>query len=167
MDETNCKTTEFRELGRKKQKLPEPECIRVLKTETRGVLSLLGDNGYPYGVPMNHYYCEEDGLIYFHSGGHGHKIDSMHRWDKASFCVYDSGFRREGEWALNVSSVIVFGRIEFVEDRERIYRIARELSLKFTDDLNYIEQEIIKSGPGTTMFALKPEHISGKIVNES
>ena len=157
----------FREMLRGKQRLPKEECIEILMREKRGVLSLLGDDGYPYGIPINHFYCEEDGKLYFHSGKKGHKIDAIRRCEKSSFCVYDRGFRREGEWALNIRSVIVFGRIEILEDRERIYDIARRLSRKFTDDEEYIEREIRNSGPGTLMFALAPEHMTGKLVNES
>ena len=157
----------FREITRIKQKLSDEECAEVLRTEVRGVLSVLGDDGYPYGMPLNHYYNEEDGCLYFHSGKKGHKIDAMAREPKASFCVYDRGYRREGEWALNIRSVVVFGRVEFVEDRERIYAIARALSRKFTDDEAYIEAEVARSGPGTCVFCLVPEHMTGKIVNEA
>ena len=157
----------FRGMLRKKQQLSEDECIDILKTQLRGVLSVLGDDDYPYGIPINHYYCEADGKLYFHGGKKGHKIDAMKRHDKASFCDYDEGFRKEGEWALNIKSVIVFGRIEFVEEKEKTYRISEELSRKFTDDDEYIQQEIDRSGPGTLVFALVPEHITGKIVNES
>ena len=130
----------FRDMMRFKQQLTKEECIKILKEEPRGVLSVLGDDDYPYGMPINQYYCEEDGKLYFHSGRKGHKIDAMKRHDKASFCVYDNGFRREGEWALNIKSVIVFGRIEIIEDRDKIYDIARKLSYKFTDDETYIEK---------------------------
>ena len=157
----------FREITRIKQKLSDEECAEVLRTEVRGVLSVLGDGGYPYGMPLNHYYNEEDGCLYFHSGKKGHKIDAMAREPKASFCVYDRGYRREGEWALNIRSVIVFGKIEMVEDTETIYEIARKLSRRFTDDEEYIEREIQKSGPRTLMFRLRPEHIRGKLVNEA
>jgi len=157
----------FRELTRINKKLPEEECIRILKEELRGVLSLLGDGEYPYGVPLNHYYNEEDGKLYFHSGKKGHKIDALTKHNKASFCVYDKGYREGDDWALNIRSVIVFGRIEIIEDREMIYEISRRLSRKFTADEQYIEKEIRQSGPGTLMFALVPEHICGKLVNES
>ena len=157
----------FREMVRKKQQLPQEECIQILKQQLRGVLSVLGDDGYPYGMPINHFYCEEDGKLYFHGGKFGHKIDALKRCDKASFCVYDEGYRKEGEWALNIRSVIVFGRVEFIEDEETTYRISRELSYKFTKDETYIDEEIIRSGPRTLLFALVPEHISGKLVKES
>ena len=157
----------FRPLLRKKQQLSQEECIDILKKQLRGVLSVLGDDDYPYGMPINHYYCEEDGKLYFHGGKVGHKIDAMKRHDKVSFCVYNEGYRKDGEWALNIKSVIVFGRVEFIEDEATIYRIAEDLSHKFTQDENYIEDEIKRSGARTLMFALVPEYITGKLVNES
>ena len=157
----------FRKMVRFKQQIGEEECLRILKEEKRGVLSVLGDDGYPYGMPVNHYYCEEDGTIYFHGGFKGHKIDALRRCDKASFCVYDEGYREEGDWALHIKSVIVFGRVEFIEDRETIYRLSAELSRKFTQDEAYIQGELDRSGPRTLMFALVPEHMTGKLVKES
>ena len=156
----------FRNVTRIKQVLSNEECISILKKQLRGVLSVLGDNDYPYGMPLNHYYNEEDGKLYFHSGQKGHKIDAMLRHPKASFCVYDEGVRENGNWYLTIRSVIVFGKIEIVEDREKIYNIARKLSHKFTNDEAYIEHEVENSGPGTLMFALIPEHITGKWVTE-
>ena len=44
----------FRGMRRFKQQVSEEECIRVLKEQPRGVLSMIGDNGYPYGIPMDH-----------------------------------------------------------------------------------------------------------------
>ncbi|MBP5607070.1 MAG: pyridoxamine 5'-phosphate oxidase family protein [Lachnospiraceae bacterium] len=157
----------FRELTRKKQMISEEECIQVLKNEPRGVLSVLGDDEYPYGMPLNHFYCEEDGKIYFHGGKTGHRVDAIKRHDKVSFCIYDQGFRNEGEWALNIRSVIVFGRIEIIEDMDKIIEISRSLSYKFTNDEKYIEHEIINAGPRTFMFALVPEFITGKLVKEA
>lgn len=156
----------FRELTRKKQEIPQEECIEILKTQLRGVLSVLGDDDYPYGMPLNHYYSEEDGIIYFHGGRKGHRTDALKRHNKASFCVYDDGIHEEGEWALIFRSVIVFGYVEFIEDRETVYRISEKLSHKFTEDDEYIKNEIKKSGPGTVLIALHPEHISGKRVTE-
>lgn len=157
----------FREIVRKKQALTLEECKEILQNEPRGVLSLIGDGGYPYGVPINHYYCEENGHIYFHSGKSGHKVDALRACDKASFCVYDGGYRCEGEWALNIKSVIVFGRIQIVEDHDEAMDICRKLCYKFTSDSDYIEKEIATSGKNTLCFKLVPEHITGKKVNES
>lgn len=157
----------FRKMIRFKQQISQEECVEILKNEKRGVLSVLGDDDYPYGMPIDHFYNEEDGHIYFHGGKKGHKIDAMKRHDKVSFCVYDEGFRKEDDWALNIKSVIVFGRVKFVEDEEKAMEISRRLCYKFTDDEEYIEHEIKYSGPGTLVFELIPDHMTGKLVNES
>lgn len=156
----------FRELARKKQALPLEECLEILKNEKRGVLSVLGDGGYPYGVPLNHWYCEEDGRLYFHGGKRGHKIDAVREHDKVSFCVLDGGAPGEDGWWLRFRSVVVFGRVEPVEDHDRALDICRRLSSKFTWDEAYVDREIQQSGPGALVFALTPEHITGKLVNE-
>jgi len=157
----------FREMVRKHLQLPERECLDVLRQEPRGVLSVLGDDGYPYGMPMDHWYNEEDGHLYFHSGPMGHKVDALKNCDKVSYCVFDKGFVREGEWALNIRSVIVFGRMRVVEDRERAIELVRKLSYKYTDDETYIEGEIKKTGKIVLVYELIPEHMTGKLVNES
>lgn len=157
----------FRELTRKKQQLSREDCFRILKTEPRGILSLLGDDGYPYGLPIDHWFNEEDGCIYFHSGKEGHKVDAMKAHNKASFCVCDQGYREEHDWALNIKSVIVFGRIEFVENPETAIALVRQLSLKYTGDVAFIEEEIRKYGHEVLCFRLVPEHITGKITKES
>ena len=157
----------FRPMVRKKQQISEEACIQVLKEQPRGVLSVWGDDDYPYGMPLDHWYCEEDGKLYFHSGKIGHKVDAMKRHDKVSYCVFDEGYRREGEWALNIQSVIVFGRIRVVEDPVEAMDIVRKLSYKYTSDTEYIEKEILQSGAHTLVFALEIEHMTGKLVHEA
>lgn len=157
----------FREVARKKQSLSAENIEEILVNEKRGVLSVNGDDGYPYGLPINYWYNKENGCIYFHSGKKGHKVDALSLDNKVSFCVYDSGYRNDSEWALNISSVIVFGRIYPVENYEQAMEICRRLSLKFTDDVGYIESEIQKFGNATVCYELRPEHITGKTVNES
>lgn len=157
----------FRELIRQNKKLSMEECVQVLKTETRGVLSVIGEDDYPYGMPMNHWYNEEDGKIYFHCGKVGHRLDALRKNDKVSFCTYDKGYRKEGQWPLNVKSVIVFGRMAIVDDMDKIVDITTKLSYKFIQDDAYIREEIEKFGKATLLLELIPEHICGKLVEES
>ena len=105
----------FREMVRKNQQLSQQDCIELLKSETRGVLAVIGDEDYPYASPMNHFYNDDDGCIYFHCGPGGHRLDSLKKHSKVSFCTFDKGYRREGSWALNVRSVIVFGTIDILD----------------------------------------------------
>ena len=151
---------------RKNKQLSHEECVKLLKTEKRGVLSVIGDGGYPYGTPMNHYYNDTDGNIYFHCGKIGHRLDSIKGNDKVSFCVYDKGYT-DGDWALNVKSVIVFGHIEIIDDINVITDITTGLSLKFTSDMKYIKNEIEQYAEKTLLLKLTPEHICGKHVKES
>lgn len=53
----------FRKMRRFKQELSKQECIEILQSEPRRVLSVLGEDGYPYGMPLNHWYSEKDGKI--------------------------------------------------------------------------------------------------------
>ena len=158
----------FRKMARIREQIPNEECIEILKTQLRGVLSVLGEDDYPYGIPINHYYCEEDGKLYFHGGTKGHRIDAMRNHGKASFCVLDDGRpEQEGGWALRFRSVIVFGRLEEVEDHDRAIEITRALCHKFTLDEEYIEKEIENAGARTMVVCLTPEHMTGKTVLES
>ncbi|MDT3844737.1 MAG: pyridoxamine 5'-phosphate oxidase family protein [Bacillota bacterium] len=157
----------FRKMRRFKQQISDAECREVLLTQKRGVLSLIGENGYPYGIPMDHWYCEEDGCLYFHGAKEGHKIDALRECDKVCYTTYDEGFRKPGEWALNIRSVIVFGRMELVTDEEKAREICTLLVKKFTDDEVYLEKELKNALPRVQCLKLVPDHMTGKLVNES
>ncbi len=158
----------FREMTRNKQQMPMEECIELLKNETRGVLSVLGDDDYPYGAPINHFYDEESGKIYFHVGTQSsHRNDSVKKHNKVSFCVFDKGWKNEGDWAFNVKSVVVFGTMEIIDDKDKIIDITTKLSYKFTQDQAYIDEEIKNHLHRTLLLELTPQHISGKFVKES
>ena len=156
----------FRELTRIKQKLPLSECKEVLRTTLRGTLAVNGDEGYPYALPINHYYDKATHTLFFHSGKAGYKIDCITRSGKACFTVTDEGERRENEWWLTFRSVIAFGKITAVQDAQTIERISRALSHKFTQDEGYIDHEIEKYAPATLLLALEIEDVKGKIVRE-
>ena len=157
----------FRELTRKNKQIPSAECSELLTKETRGVLAVNGDSGYPYAMPMNHFYNAEDGCIYFHCGRGGHRLEALERSDKVSFCVCEQGYRREGEWAYTVRSVIVFGRMTVIDDMDTIVSITTALCRKFACSEEYIRSEIESYGHETLLLKLIPEHICGKLVTES
>ncbi len=156
----------FRQLRRINQQMSDEECIELLRSSKRGVLSMIGDGGYPYGVPMNHLYCPEDGHIYFHGSKAGHKIDSLRSCGKVSYTVIDEGRREEGKWWLCFRSVIVFGRIREVRDENAIQEICRSLGNKFTSDQAFIDDVIRRYSAAVLCLELIPEHICGKFVTE-
>ena len=159
----------FRPMRRFKQQISEEECIRILQEEKRGILSMHGEDGYPYGIPMNHWYNPKNGKLYFHCAKTGHKLDAIRKNDKVSYCVYDQGFRKDGDWALNIRSVVVFCRARIVDDAEDDLRrrIAVGLCRKFTDDEAFLQKELVNAMPRAAFLELTPDHMTGKLVNES
>ena len=157
----------FRPMRRFKQQLSEQETLEVLANAKRGVLSVIGDDGWPYGIWLNPHYRKEDGRIYFHGAKEGHKIDALRKDARASFTVIDDGVRDEGGWAYTFRSVVVFGRIEFVEDHEFALELCRELARRFNPSEADIEKEIQMAGARVQVLCLIPEHITGKRVRET
>lgn len=158
---------EWRKMRRFKQQVSEEDCIHILKTERRGVLALHGENGYPYAMPINFYYDEADGNIYFHGAKEGTKAELLEADPRVSFCVCNQGFIREGEWAYNATSVIVRGRISIVEDREKAERICRSLGLKYYPTPEGVEKELRMAFARTRVTCLQIDYMTGKLVNES
>ena len=154
----------FRKMRRFKQALSSEECAELLKTEKRGVLSVNGDDGYPYGVPLNFYYDEEKGSIYFHSAKAGHKVDAMNADDKVCFTVFEKEGESAGDWSFYVNSVICFGRACELEGEEK-ERAARLFGAKYmpADELEF---EMGEPFTRVRMTGIKIEHMSGKHVHE-
>ena len=156
----------FRQMRRFKQELDKETCINILKTEKRGVLSLSGDDDYPYGIPINFYYDEELNKIFFHGAGEGHKIDSIKRNNKVSFCTWNKGEQVESQWYYMVKSVIVFGKIKIVEDGDYKVGLLRKLGQKYYPNKDDVKIEINKDLHRVTLLELEIEHMTGKIVEE-
>ena len=156
----------FRKLLRKNQALSQEDCNKVLRSALRGTLAVNGEDGYPYALPINFYYDEAAAKIYFHSGKVGYKMDCIEKSSKACFTVMDEGIKNEGEWWLTFRSVVIFGKIERIEERDAIEGLSRRLSHRFTKDEEYIQKEIDKYAPATAMLALSIENMQGKIVRE-
>ena len=84
----------FREVARINKRLTKDECAQLLKNEKRGVLSLLGDDDYPYGVPLNYWYSEAENRLYFHGGRKGHRVDAMQSMRRRPFACMTQAIRR-------------------------------------------------------------------------
>ncbi|MBE5907079.1 MAG: 5-nitroimidazole antibiotic resistance protein, partial [Lachnospiraceae bacterium] len=106
----------FRQMRRSKQLLSKEDTEAVFIRNTVGVLNVLGDDGYPYGVPISYVY--QDGKIYLHCAKEGHKIDAIRACDKVSFTVVDKNEVMEEEYTTYFRSAIAFGRIKELTTRE-------------------------------------------------
>lgn len=155
----------FRKMRRFAQGLTEEKCIEILKKQPRGVMAVHGEEGYPYAFPLDYVYL--DGKLYFHCAKEGHKLDAIAADNKVSFCVMDEGFRKEGDWALNISSVVLFGKIRKIEDAEETIRFVRQIALKYYPTPEGAEEEVRKAGSRVQMLEMTIDHMTGKLVNES
>lgn len=156
----------FRKIRRLKSEISVEEAKKLLKNNRRAAFSVNGDNGYPFTIPINFYYSENENKIYFHSAKSGHKIDSIKANDKVCFTTWDDGYLDEGDWAYHVSSCVVYGRAILIEDRKITEEKVRTLALKYYPNIIEAEQEIQKSIDRVQLVAIDIEHISGKKVHE-
>jgi len=154
----------FREMRRSKQALSQEDCLKVLETQKRGTLAVLGDEGYPYAVPIDFFY--RDGKLYFHSAKIGHKMDALRAYDKVSFNVLSDPETAEGDWALWFNSVTCFGRMRIMEDTDEIIAMSRELSARFPIPQQELENEISQLRERVGGLELTIEHMTGKRIHE-
>ena len=151
----------FREMRRKNQLLEQKEALKILETSTSGVLSLLGDNGYPYGVPLSFVYYENK--IYFHCAKEGHKLDEIKNYDKASFCIIEKDDVSPKEFTTHFRSIIAFGKVRIIEDNAEMLKYIKILGKKYApDDIKGIEDEIKKDFSRMKMIEFDIEHLTGK-----
>ena len=154
--------SEFRAMRRKRQQLSEKENISILQKATAGTLALLGDNGYPYAVPISYVYAD-DGKLYFHSALSGHKVDAIRNCDKASFCVIDKDDVQPEKYTTYFRSVIAFGRIHIIEDAQEKLETARLLGDRYNPNQEEaLQKEIEKGLSRMVMIRFDIEHLTGK-----
>ena len=147
----------FREMRRKNQLLSKEETIKILKSCTSGVLGVIGDDDYPYTVPVSYTY--KDGKLFFHGAKEGHKIDSIKRNDKVTFCIIEKDEVIQKTFTTHFRSVSIFGRARILtEDEERKYAID-SLVEKYSPD--YIEegQQEIKSAWNRVLYLKSQSNI--------
>lgn len=152
----------FREMRRKKQLLPDAVSREILERNTSGVLSLMGEEGYPYGVPMS--YVLVGNQIFFHCAKEGHKIDAIRREEKASFCVIDQDRVISVKYTTFFRSVIAFGRVHILENEDEKRNAIRILAEKYSGDQGEegINHEIDKHFSNLCMLQFDMEHLTGK-----
>ena len=168
------KNSTFRQMRRKRQQLAEEESIAILEKATAGTLALLGDNDYPYAVPISYVYHERK--LYFHSALAGHKVDAIRKCDKASFCVIEQDDVQPEKYTTFFRSVIAFGRIHIIEDEGGTHdvdnivggyheklEVARMLGNRYNPNQDEALQKEIESGLAR-MLAIRfdIEHLTGK-----
>lgn len=151
----------FREMRRSEQLLNTNYAKDILNKGSSGVLSVHGDNGYPYGVPLSYVY--NDDKIYFHVAKEGHKIDSIRKNDKVSFTVILQDNPVPEKFTTYFMSIIAFGRAKIIEDEEEKKRAISLLSDRYFPEMKEKSYDEIESSfHRFDMIEMKIEHITGK-----
>jgi hypothetical protein len=152
----------FRQMRRKNQILSQEESIAILQNGTTGTLAVLGDDDYPYAVPINYFY--EDNKIYFHGAKAGHKIDAIKKHNKVSFCVVAQDDIITEKFTTYFKSVIAFGTARIIEDDAEKRNAIEKLTVKFTPDQTEQKRSeaIEKEFPALGMVEITIEHMTGK-----
>lgn len=151
----------FRSMRRKNQALTLEECKEILFKGKTGILSVLGDDDYPYCVPLNFIYLNSK--IYFHCAKEGHKIDAIKKHNKVSFCVIDKDEVVPEMFATDFRSIIAFGKARIMETDEMmpaILSFTKKYCQKASNDS--IEKEINKDFGRLCMVEIEIEHLTGK-----
>ncbi|SHI62772.1 pyridoxamine 5'-phosphate oxidase family protein [Thermoclostridium caenicola] len=154
----------FREMRRGRQLMSPEETIAVLERGSNGVLACLGDEDYPYAVPINYVY--HNGKIYFHSAMSGHKMDAMMKHPKVSFAVIYQDTIVSEKYTSYFRSAIVFGKARIAEGDERLEAF-RALVEKYSGDQP--EENKRREIEGCTrahIVAIDIEHMTGKQAKE-
>lgn len=152
----------FREMRRKKQALTWEECEAILDRGTSGVLAVIGDDGYPYAVPLSYVY--DSGKLYFHCARSGHKLDAVRRDPKVSFCVVDQDQIVPEEFTTYFRSVIAFGRIRILEEEQEKRSAAEKLAVRYApgESGESRRRAIERDWAPLCMLQMTIDHMTGK-----
>lgn len=151
----------FRGMRRKSQLLSVEETIEIFKNGTSGVLAVLGDEDYPYAVPISYVYC--DSKIYFHGAKSGHMLDAILKHEKASFCVIDKDNIVQAEYTNHFRSAIAFGKVRIIDSEDEKRSAIEKLAIRYAP--NYEEgclKKIEREFKILCIIELDIEHMTGK-----
>lgn len=150
----------FRKMRRGKQLLSMEDLVAVMDRCTNGVLACLGDEGYPYAVPLSYVYF--NGKIYFHSAKAGHKIDAIMNNPKVSFSVIDEDTIASEKYTTYFRSVIAFGKARIAEGDEWLAAFAALVEKYSGDQPEEAKHQEITGCAQSYLIAIDVEHITGK-----
>lgn len=148
-------------MRRTDRQMSDTDAKEVLYSGEYGVLSTIGKDGCPYGVPLNFAFDGE--RIYFHCAKDvGHKQKNLGFSNEISFCVVCNNAVKSAEFTEKFDSVIVFGTAKKADDSQKRYGLEL-LIKKYSPDflekgMAYIDKSIDKPD----VYAIDIAKISGK-----
>lgn len=148
-------------MRRQDKKLAQEEAYELLNSCDYGVLSTMGEDGYPYGIPLNYVYY--DNCIYFHCANEGHKLDNIFYNRNISFCVVDNVKVIPDDFSTKFRSAIIFGKAKKVIDQDEKKDSLIQILEKYSKDfMKSGEQYLEAMWDRTTVIKIEIEHMTAK-----
>lgn len=152
---------------RRADRVMSDERVReMLASAYCGRLATVGPEGWPYVVPL--LYVRMDDEIWVHNtGARGHLRENVEREPRVCFEVDDPGpvfpyGRFECDSTLAYRSVVAFGRIRIVEDRDAKVAFCRALMAKYADPRWERPKDFFPRLDQITVYAIAVERMTGK-----
>lgn len=147
------------EMRKKERQLSMEETNNILKKGEYGILSTVGEDGSPYGVPVSYAYA--DGIIYFHCApGVGHKVANMEHLSKVCFTVVGDTQILPEKFSTKYESAIVFGTVRPAADKTIGLTLLQE---KYCPDYAAKGREYIASAlEKVAVYEIVLEEVTGK-----
>lgn len=147
-------------MRRKDREIDQKEAMELLIRGEYGTLSTIGEDGYPYGLPVN--YVVMGDIIYIHCAKEGQKLRNIGYSDKVSFSVVGHTMVVPEEFSTNYESAVVYGRALHITDEKK-----GEVLFAFIEKYspNRIEEGkayIARMGGATTVIGIEIERLTGK-----
>ena len=150
------------EMLRKDRMLNQGETIDILNRSVYGILSTVGKDNAPYGVPLNFSYVE--GVIYFHCAkANGYKIINIINNSNVCFTVVDDVCLQPEILSTKYKSAILFGKISIVEDIEEKKKGLEALIKKLSPEYMEVGMKCIdKNTDKTYILKMEVAEMTGK-----
>ncbi len=147
-------------MRRSDRQISDEDAVALLEKCEYGFLATVGEEGAPYGIPLNYVYHE--GAVYFHGAQEGRKISNIRHHVGVCFtAVGDTRVLPEKMTTL-YESVVVSGRASFLEGEEKRAALIL-LCEKYTPDcMDIAHREIEKDFDRTCMVKIAIEEMAGK-----
>jgi hypothetical protein len=150
----------MREMRKNNRQMTQAETESMLESGEYGFLAVMGDENYPYAVPLS--YAYENGVIYFHSAKEGHKLDGMRGHSKVSFSLVGKTEVLPGKFSTKYESVIVFGQAVEIEGEEKRIGLMALIRKYSPDFLEKGGQYVSHSEEDTIVVKIIIDHMTGK-----
>lgn len=153
-----------RQMRRSERAIQMPEIEDILNNGVYGILSTVGEENQPYGVPINYVYGE--GKLWIHCAKEGYKLENIQRNQKVSFCVVGKAEIVPSEFSTDYSSVIILGNAQFENGLKKEQALRLFINKYSHQNTQKGEEFIQQVKDHVQVISVSVEHISGKARNK-